>query len=371
MAELRCGSCGTAAPGPTDWRCGACGSPLELELPPADPATFVDDGAAGLWRYRGWLPHVDPVVLGEPPTALVDLGTRVTAKLEGGLPTGSFKDRGTAVTVSWLRAHGVQEIVVDSSGNAGASFAAYAARAGVRLRLFVPADASPAKLLQARAHGATVVAVPGPRSAAGEAARRSLEGAGPDVAYGSHLWQPAFLAGTATFAYEVFEGLGGRAPDAVVAPLGGGTLLLGVHLGFTRLRAAGLIDRLPRLVGVQSDACAPLARAFRDGEDDAVAVTPGATIAEGIRIDRPPRSKQILAAIRDTGGDIVEVSDDDIRASLRTLLAQGLFVEPTSAAAHAGLARSAVAGDTSGTVILAMTGHGLKATGPIAEILAT
>ena len=243
MAELRCGSCGTAAPGPTDWRCGACGSPLELELSPADPATFVDDGAAGLWRYRGWLPHVDPVVLGEPPTALVDLGTRVTAKLEGGLPTGSFKDRGTAVTVSWLRAHGVQEIVVDSSGNAGASFAAYAARAGVRLRLFVPADASPAKLLQARAHGATVVAVPGPRSAAGEAARRSLEGAGPDVAYGSHLWQPAFLAGTATFAYEVFEELGGRAPDAVVAPLGGGTLLLGVHLGFTRLRAAGLIDR--------------------------------------------------------------------------------------------------------------------------------
>ena len=127
----------------------------------------------------------------------------------------------------------MREIVVDSSGNAGASFAAYAARAGIRLRLFVPADASPAKLLQARAHGAVVVAVPGPRSAAGEAARGALEGAGPDVAYGSHMWQPAFLAGTATFAYEVFEQLGRRAPDAVVAPLGGGTLLLGVHLGFT------------------------------------------------------------------------------------------------------------------------------------------
>ena len=113
---------------------------------------------------------------------------------------------------------------------------------------------------------------------------------GPDVAYGSHLWQPAFLAGTATFAYEVFEQLGGRAPTVVVAPLGGGTLLLGVHLGFARLRAAGLIDRVPRLVGVQSAACAPLAQAFRAGEPDAVAVTPGPTIAEGIRIDRPPRS---------------------------------------------------------------------------------
>ena len=371
MTGLRCGSCAATASGPLAWRCGACGSPLELELPPADPATFADGSSSGVWRYRGWLPPVEPVVLGEPRTALVEIdatGGAVIAKLEGGLPTGSFKDRGTTVTVSWLRAQGVREIVVDSSGNAGASFAAYAARAGLRLRLFAPADASPAKLLQARAHGATVVAVSGPRSAAGEAARASLDDAGPDVAYASHLWQPAFLAGTATFAYEVFEQLGQRAPDVVVAPLGGGTLLLGIHLGFTRLRAAGLIERIPRLIGVQSDACAPLARAFRAGEADAMAVTPGPTIAEGIRIDRPPRSRQILAAIRETDGDIVEVTDDEIRASVRVLLAQGIFVEPTSAAAHAGLARSAV-GSGPGTVVVAMTGHGLKAAGPIGEIL--
>jgi threonine synthase len=197
-----------------------------------------------------------------------------------------------------------------------------------------------------------------------------LEGADPDVAYGSHLWQPAFLAGTATFAYEVFEQLGRQAPDVVVAPLGGGTLLLGAHLGFARLRAARLIDHLPRLIGVQSAACAPLAQAFRAGEPDAIAVTAGATIAEGIRIDRPPRSRQILAAIRETGGEIVEVTDDEIRTSLHTLLGQGIFVEPTSAAAHAGLARSA-AGQATGTVVLAMTGHGLKASGPIGEILGT
>ena len=373
MTELRCGSCGASAPGPTAWRCPSCGSPLEFELPPADAATFADERSSGVWRYRGWLPPVDPVALGEPTTALVEVqaaGRTVLAKLEGALPTGSFKDRGTSVTVSWLRAQGVREIVVDSSGNAGASFAAYAARAGLRLRLFVPADASPAKLLQARAHGAVVVSVPGPRAAAGEEARRALEDAGPEVAYASHLWQPAFLAGTATFAYEVFEQLGGIAPDAVVAPLGGGTLLLGAHIGFGRLRAAGMIERVPRLIGVQSDACSPLARAFRAGEPDAVAVTPAATIAEGIRIDRPPRSRQILAAIRETGGDIVEVSDDDIRDSMRDLLAQGVFVEPTSAAAHAGLARSTI-GDTAGTVVLAMTGHGLKATGPIEAILGT
>ena len=371
MTDVRCGSCGVSASGFAPWRCAACGSPLELKLPPAAAATFADGVADGVWRYRSWLPQVDPIALGESRTALVELASvdrAVFAKVEGGLPTGSFKDRGTTVTVSWLRARGVREIIVDSSGNAGASFAAYAARAGLRARVFVPADASPAKLLQMRAHGAIVLSVPGPRSAAGDAARAALDGAGPEVAYASHLWEPAFLAGTATFAYEVFEQMGRRAPDAVIAPLGGGTLLLGAHLGFGRLREAGLIDRVPRLVGVQSAACAPLARAFRAGEPDAAAVEPGATIAEGIRIALPPRSRQILAAVRETGGEIVEVSDDQIRTSLRRLLAQGLCVEPTSAAAYAGLARLAKPGET---VVVALTGHGLKATGPIRELLGT
>lgn len=371
MTDLRCGSCGVPASGLAPWRCRACGYPLELDLPPADASTFAAAGMGGVWRYRGWLPQVDPLTLGEAPTSLVGLphdDRAVFAKLEGGLPTGSFKDRGTTVAISWLRARGVREIVVDSSGNAGASFAAYAARGGIPARVFVPADASPAKLLQVRAHGAIVTAVPGPRSAAGEAARAALDAAGPHVAYASHLWQPAFLAGTATFAYEVFEQMGRRAPDAVIAPLGGGTLLLGAHLGFGRLREAGLIDRVPRLVGVQSAACAPLARAFRTGEADAAAVDPGVTIAEGIRIARPPRSRQILAAIRETGGDVVEISDDDLRRSLRELLGRGLFVEPTSAAAHAGLARCSTEGET---VVLALTGHGLKATGPIMEVLDT
>ena len=370
MTEPQCGSCGASAAGPAPWRCQGCGSPLELDLPAATTATFAVEGAIGVWRYRGWLPPADPVTLGEPQTGLTDLsihGRTAFAKIEGGLPTGSFKDRGSTVTVSWLRSRGVREMAIDSSGNAGASVAAYAARSGTRVRVFVPADTSPAKLLQARAHGATVIAVPGLRSAAGFAARAWVDEAGPDVVYASHLWQPAFLAGTATFAYEVFEQLGRQAPDVVVAPLGGGTLLLGAHIGFARLRVAGFIDRVPRLVGVQSSACAPLARAFRAGGSDADEVEPGATIAEGIRIAAPPRSRQILAAVRDTGGEIVEVTDDEIRASLRTLLAQGLFVEPTSAAAHAGT-RQATRQDE--RVVVALTGHGLKAVGAIGELVA-
>ena len=148
------------------------------------------------------------------------------------------------MTVSWLRAQGVREIVVDSSGNAGASFAAYAARAGLRLTVVragrrLAGQAAPGSGAWRRS--SSPCRDPGRRPAS--EARRALEDAGPEVAYASHLWQPAFLAGTATFAYEVFEQLGGTAPDAVVAPLGGGTLLLGAHLGFGRLRAAGMIER--------------------------------------------------------------------------------------------------------------------------------
>lgn len=371
MVGLRCPSCGSEPPGPAPWRCPTCGAPLDADLPPASAATFAIELADGLWRYRGWLPDADPVTLGEPRTALVELpggDRRVLAKLEGGLPTGSFKDRGAAVTVSWLRTRGIRDIVVDSSGNAGASFAAYAARAGLRARLFVPADASPAKLVQMRAHGAELVTVPGARSAAGDAARAAVETAGPEVAYASHLWLGAFLAGTATFAYELFEQLGHRVPDTVIVPLGGGTLLLGLHLGFSRLRAAGLVDTIPRLVGVQSSACAPLARAFRAGEPDAEAADPGPTIAEGIRIGLPPRSREILAAIRETSGEVLEVADDEIRTSLRQLLGLGLFVEPTSATAHAGMAR--LGGDHA-TIVLAMTAHGLKAADAVGDVIAT
>jgi threonine synthase len=374
MSELRCGTCSAVPESPIAWRCEACYSPLELELPGPDRGTLIDPARAGVWRYRGWLPQVPPLSLGEPTTGVAEIevaGRSMVAKVEGGLPTGSFKDRGSAVLIAWLRARGAREIVEDSSGNAGASMAAYAARAGLRARIFVPADASPAKLVQVRAHAATLVSVPGPRQAAADAAAAAVERAdGAGTVYAAHLWQPAFLAGTATFAYELWETLGRRAPDVLVAPLGGGTLLLGVHLGFERLREGGLIDTIPRLVGVQSTASAPLARAFDNGDADAEPVQPGPTIAEGIRIARPPRARQILAAIRKTGGAILAVGDDEVRRSLTDLLRQGLFVEPTSAAAHAGARRLVTDGlvGPRDAVAIALTGHGLKAAAALAEL---
>ena len=348
--------------------------PPEIELPPPDPLTLTPAGgpsAAGVWRYHGWLPQVEPVSLGEPTTPLValDAGAPVQAKLEGSQPTGSFKDRGTAVLVAWLRASGVREIVEDSSGNAGASMAAYAARAGLRARVFVPESASPAKLGQIRAYGAEIVVVPGPRSAATDAAAAAVQATG--AVYASHLWQPAFLAGTSTFAYELWEQRGGEVPDVVVLPLGGGTLLLGAHRGFARLRDAGLIDRVPRLVGVQAAACRPLVDAFDSGAPNATPMEPGPSVAEGIRIARPPRSPEILAAVRETQGSIVAVSEEAIGRALRELLARGLYVEPTSAVALAGYrlleADRWVAPEAA--VVIALTGHGLKTPGAIESLM--
>jgi len=334
----------------------------------------IDPGAAlhgsGVWRYTPWLGTVgtagsEPVTLGEPETPLVKVpwgGVQIAFKLEAALPTGSFKDRGAAVLVAWLRDRGVRAVVEDSSGNAGAALAAYCARAGIACTVYVPAAASPAKLAQIRAYGARVEPAAGPRQAATEAAIAGAAASG--AAYASHLWNPAFLAGTATFAYETWEQLGRRIPDVAVFPVGGGTLLLGAYRGWVALREAGLADRVPRLVGVQVAACAPLAAAFDAGREEPLPVDPTPSAAEGILTPRPPRGSQVLAAVRETAGCLLTVDDESTWAALRDLGLMGLYVEPTAAVAAAGLrvlledGRIAV-GDE---VVCALTGSGLKAT---------
>src|SRR5206468_1042953 len=194
-------------------------------------------------------------------------------KLEFTQPSGSFKDRGMAVLFTALRAAGITEAIEDSSGNAGASFAAYAARAGLRARVFVPEAAAGPKRAQIAAYGAEIVAVPGPRSRAAEAALAAVQAG---AHYGSHVYNPIGLAGNATAAYEIWEQLG-RAPESVVLPVGHGTLLLGLQRGFKALRAAGLIDHLPHLIGVQALACAPLWAVQRYGREGLAMVSEAET----------------------------------------------------------------------------------------------
>lgn len=331
---LECLSC-HAVQGPLAWRCIECGGVLDLRLDRR--GTPVDHGE-GVWRYGPWLP-ARPLSLGEPTTALVPLEGRLLIKAEGALPTGSFKDRGSAVMVRWLAEHGARSLVVDSSGNAGASIAAYSTRANIACHVYVPENASTGKLAQIRAYGAVVHAVAGSRQQVADAAMSSSGGT-----YASHAWSPLFLCGTQTIAFEIWEQLGAAAPDAVVTPVGAGTLFLGAYRGFRALQDEGLIDRLPRLYGV-------------------VPVDVGKTAAEGIRIAAPPRREAIAAAAHGSNGRIIAADDEALWRAHAHLAANGFYVEPTSAIALAGTHALIASGDIRAdeVVVLPMTATGLKA----------
>lgn len=335
----------------------------------------IDTGARGPWRYRDTLAlptHTQPVTLGEGGTPLVANrwgGTPVQFKLECLAPTGSFKDRGTTTMISYLKSCGVRQVIEDSSGNAGASVAAYATAADMGCRIYVPAAASPAKLIQMRAAGADVVLVPGNRTAVTAAAMAAAEE--PGAFYASHNLQPHFLEGTKTLAYEIWEDLGFDIPDAIVMPVGAGSNLLGCYLGFDELLRQGQIDRLPRLYAVQPTACAPLANAWSAQSRTVAAVTAEETVAEGIVIANPVRGSEMLTALRESNGNAVAVDDAAILAALEQLARLGFFVEPTSAAAAAGLTRLLASGDIQHgeSVVLILTGHGLKAATQISALM--
>ncbi len=362
VPSLVCPACGDTIDDLLAWRCPTCEGPLELPPGSIRPAAGPSLGGQGVWRYRPWLPDVEPVTLGEPTTPLVTLpwsSGETTFKLEPSQPTGSFKDRGSALLVSWLQARGATHVAEDSSGNAGASLAAYCARAGIACDIYVPATASPGKLTQIAAYGARVIPIEGPRQAATDAAAASVR---DGVVYATHLWNPLCLAGTASFAFELFEQLG-DVPDVVVFPLGAGTLLLGALRAFDALQAAGLTSRVPRIFGVQTAACAPLATASAAGAETPATVTPGQGAAEGIMLARPPRGAEILRRTRASGGGVVAVEDAALWDALGRLARAGLYVEPTSAVAPAGLDLLRVTGRIAPRerVIVALTGSGLKA----------
>ncbi len=197
------------------WRCPVCGGLFDFDPFPAFDPARVDESQPGIWRYRhtfGLPPDLLPVSLGEGKTRLAVarvLGRRVYFKCEYENPSGSFKDRGAAVIAGWLKQRGVTEVVEDSSGNAGASLAAYAGKFGLRARIFVPAAASGVKRRQIEAYGADLVPVPGSRADVSEAVRREAE---RGAVYASHAWLPFNLPGYATTAYEIWEQLGGRCP---------------------------------------------------------------------------------------------------------------------------------------------------------------
>jgi threonine synthase len=280
-------------------------------------------------------------------------------------PTGSYKDRGASVLISKVKELGIQNVVEDSSGNAGCAIAAYSAQARIKCQIFVPQDTSLGKLAQIQLSGAQLHKIPGSREDTGGAA---LKAAAKDY-YASHSWNPFFFQGTKTFAFEVCEQLGWKSPDSIVVPVGNGTLLLGAYIGFKELLKAGIIQRIPRIMGVQSAHCAPLYRAFKEDLRGIPKIDKKDTFAEGIAIAEPIRGKQILEAVKESRGDFIAVDDSEIKNSLRDLCEKGFYVEPTSAATTAGLSKYLQAPIADEIVVSVLTGHGLKATEKMLKIL--
>ena len=341
--------------------CGECGAPLDVRYADAHEQTIDWHGLDMPVPY-----HTKPpsATLGEGHTPVVRLpnvgdrigASRIYGKLEFMNPTGSFKDRGAATMLSAAIEHEVTEIVEDSSGNAGGSVAAYAARAGIVAHIFAPSTAPEAKMGQIRVYQARAHPIPGPRQASTDAAIDYQQRHG--IVYASHNLSPYFIEGTKTFAYEVATRMS-PAPDHIVIPVGNGSLLLGAWKGYRELSARGAVAGVPRLHAVQAEAVMPIAAEFRGD----VAPPGGSTVAGGIAVGMPPRKAQVLRAIRDSGGTAIAVDDDAIIEWHRTLASsEGIYAEPTSAAAFAGLERLIDLGliGRDDVVLVPVTGFGLK-----------
>lgn len=313
-------------------------------------------------RYRAWLPirDTDPVItLGEGDTPLVpadalseELRCEVWLKVEGANPTGSFKDRGMTVAVSVSAGEGAEAVVCASTGNTSASAAAYAARAGLRPVVLLPAGKIAAgKLAQAIVHGAQVVQIEGNFDDCLRLARRLAEHYPVSLV---NSVNPVRIEGQKTAAFEIVDALG-DAPDLHVLPVGNGGNISAYWRGYTQYAAAGLAARTPRMWAFQAVGAAPLVLGHP--------VPYPETVATAIRIGNPASTELAIAAQRESGGLFEAVTDEEILAAQAFLAArEGVFVEPASAAGVAGLLarRQRGAVDPDQQIVITVTGHGLK-----------
>jgi threonine synthase len=386
--RLECISCGaTYSLNEKVIVCGKCGDVLDVIYDLGETARepdkeLLDGKVRSLWRYRRLLPverQESVVSLGEgltPSTKAPRYASSIsvhdlTLKLDYLNPTGSFKDRGTTISVSKLRELGIRRVMDDSSGNAASSLAAYCAAAGIDCTLYVPAAAPSEKLLQAEIYGAKIVKIAGTRTQVADAAQEAWKAT--DVYYASHNLSPFFFEGMKTLAYEIAEDLSWRVPEHVVFPVGGGALLAGAWKGFRELVQLGWTDGVPKLHCIQSEACMPVVDSFRQGSTRVSPAPERETVAGGIRISNPERGGQVLEALQRTRGKAESVDDEAILKHQRLLAArEGIFAEPTSCAALAGLEKLRQMGIIGNheSVVVPLTGFGLKDSSSAAKALA-
>ncbi len=375
VVGLECSACGEKYDASVEQHLCACGKPLfarydlrqaagtlNLEVLKGRPRT--------LWRYAEVLPDGLPVSLGEGMTPLLHAGRlgaamgleRLFVKDEGLNPTGSFKARGMTTAVTCAKQLGAKALAAPTAGNAGGALAAYAAAAGIPAVIVMPADTPSANVMESQAFGATVVKLDGLISDCGKyvAERKDREG-WYDV---STLKEPYRVEGKKTMGYELWEQFGGKLPDVVFYPTGGGVGLIGMCKAFDEMQEMGWIgSERPRMVAVQAEGCAPIVRAWEANQNSAQFFPNAATIASGLRVPGPLGDQLILSMLRRSKGTAIAVSDDEMLAAGRELASlEGVFAAPEGAATVSAARKLATSGwiKPHDTVVLFNTGTGYK-----------
>ncbi|HEU4933036.1 MAG TPA: threonine synthase [Pyrinomonadaceae bacterium] len=379
VTHLECGLCGLEHEAHRLHNlCTACGKPLLVRYD-LDRAkmTLTKESLASrrpdLWRYREVLPVEDDkniISLGEGWTPLLHaprLGRRVGLhdlyiKDESQNPTQSFKARGMATAVSMAKELGAAKLAVPSAGNAAGALAAYAARAGLKSYIFMPRDTPRANVVECEQTGARVTLMDGLITDCGaEVGRRKEKEGWFDV---STLKEPYRVEGKKTLGYEVAEQLSWELPDVIIYPTGGGTGLIGMWKAFDEMERMGWIgSRRPRMVTVQAEGCAPIVRAFEEGNRFADEFPNAATTASGLRVPKAIGDFLILDALRNSGGTAVSVTDEELIAATREIgAAEGVFCAPEGAACLPALRKLMETGEVSRgeRVVLFNTGSGVK-----------
>ena len=365
--------------------CPACGHILEALYDTASMRERVDrDEMArrtnGIWRWHELMPVMDReaiVSLGEGDTPLLPsrrlaqlVGVReLWLKSDSANPTGSLKDRSVSVAATKAVEFGYRTLSCDSTGNKASSVAAYAARAGLDSVVFCPEDTPGPKVMQAVFFGARLVRVRGHYAEINAMYRRLIH-SGEVKWYDCGTDNPFRYEGKKTYAYELAQQFGWRAPDRILFPANGGMALAKTWKGFQELRSLGWVDGMPRLTAVQAANCAPIVAAFEQGLEKVAAITKGPTIAGAIAGANPGMlGDRALDAIRESGGNAVGVDDDEALEAMELLGREGLFIEPSGAVALTGLRRLVREGkvDPDERVVCVLTGSGFKDIDPIAR----
>ena len=380
LTHLECTACGQRHDADVLQNlCRDCGKVLyaRYDLSAAANAVSPADIASRqqtMWRYREVLPVRDDafeVSLGEGGTPLLRaerlgaaLGcTDLYIKEEGVNPTGSFKARGMAAAVSRAKELGAERLVVPSAGNAAGAMAAYAARAGMPAYLFMPNTTPQSNILESRIAGAEVELVEGHIGDAGRAAReRAAVSPMFDM---STMKEPYRVEGKKTLGYEIAEALGWELPDVIVYPTGGGTGLLGMWKAFGEMEEMGWISAggRPRMIAVQMEGCAPIVKAFHEGQESISPWENATTVAAGLRVPGPVADYLILRCLRESGGTALTVTDDEALAAVPEIAAaEGIFACPEGAATLAALHKLLQSGEVAASerIVLLNTGSGLK-----------